>query len=73
LQRVVVAKTSLVLVLDDLHALRSRESINAMCRLAEHIPPGSVLAFTSRVKPRLPIASWRAQGGLFEVGTDHSR
>ena len=57
-------------MLDDLHALRSRESINAVCRLAEHIPPGSVLVFTSRVKPRLPIASWRAQGGLFEVGTD---
>ena len=60
----------LVLVLDDLHALRSRESITAICRLAEHMPQGSVLVLTSRVKPRLPIASWRAQGELFEVGTD---
>ena len=63
-------KRPLVLVLDDLHALRSRESITAICRLAEHIPQGSVLVLTSRVKPRLPIASWRAQGALFEVGTD---
>ena len=63
-------KRPLVLVLDDLHALRSRESITAICRLAEHVPHGSVLVLTSRVKPRLPIASWRAQGALFEVGTD---
>ena len=63
-------KRPIVLVLDDLHALRSRESINAVCCLAEHIPPGSMLVVTSRVKPRLPIASWRAQGELFEVGTD---
>src|SRR6185436_1322070 len=48
----------------------SRESINAICDLAEHVPLGSVLVLTSRVKPRLPIASWRAQGALFEFGND---
>jgi LuxR family maltose regulon positive regulatory protein len=63
-------KRQLVLVLDDVHALRSRESINVVCGLAEHIPAGSILVLTSRVQPRLPIAAWRAQGELFEVDVD---
>ena len=60
----------LVLVLDNAHLLRSRESTETVSILAEHVPPGSTLAVAARVPPGLPIARLRAEGTLLEVPTD---
>ncbi len=60
----------IVLVLDDLHALHSRESLGAVSSLAAHVSPRSMIVLASRVKPTLPIAKWRAEGKLYEVGVD---
>ena len=58
----------LVLVLDDLHAVTSRSSLDALAALSEYVPPGSAIAFTSRETPDLPLARWRAHGRLDEIG-----
>ena len=59
-----------VLVLDNVHMLRSRESARALTALAEHIPSGSTLVLAGRVLPRLPIARMRTSGRLLEVGIE---
>ena len=64
------AEAPFVLVLDNVHELRSRESARAVAALAEHIPEGSTLVLAGRVLPRLPIARARAAGRLIEVGVD---
>jgi LuxR family maltose regulon positive regulatory protein len=57
-----------VLVLDDVHLLHDRESLDAVAVLVDHLPPGSQLAVTSRGEPPLPVARWRAEGRLAELG-----
>ena len=59
-----------VLVLDNIHLLRSRRSVQLVATLAEHVPHGSTLVLAGRTLPRLPIARMRAAGRLFEVGVD---
>jgi LuxR family maltose regulon positive regulatory protein len=58
----------LVLVLDDAHLLHDRHGLAALAVLADHLPEGSQLAVTSRGEPRLPLARWRAEGRLAELG-----
>jgi LuxR family transcriptional regulator, maltose regulon positive regulatory protein len=60
----------LVVVLDDAHRLRSRESLQAVMTLTDHLSPGSVLVLAGRATPDLPIAELRAAGRLFEVGAE---
>jgi LuxR family maltose regulon positive regulatory protein len=57
-----------VLVLDDVHLLQNQEGLDAVAVLVDHLPPGSQLAVTSRGAPRLPVARWRAEGRLAELG-----
>ena len=58
----------LVLVLDDLHAVASLSSLDVLAALVEYLPAGSQIAIASREAPELPLARWRAQGGVHEVG-----
>jgi LuxR family transcriptional regulator, maltose regulon positive regulatory protein len=58
-----------VLVVDNAHLLRSRNSTKTLSTLAEHVPPGSTLTLVGRLTPALPIARLRADGQLLEVGT----
>jgi LuxR family maltose regulon positive regulatory protein len=58
----------LVVVLDDAHLLRSRDSTAAVSALVEHIAGGSMLVLAGRVQPRLRIAALRAEGCLLELG-----
>jgi LuxR family maltose regulon positive regulatory protein len=57
-----------VLVLDDVHLLQDQEGLDAVAVLADHLPQGSQLAVTSRGEPALPVARWRAEGRLAELG-----
>ena len=57
-----------VLVLDDVHLLRNRESRAALSVLAGHVPGGSRLAFAGRDEPPLRVARLRAEGRILEIG-----
>jgi LuxR family transcriptional regulator, maltose regulon positive regulatory protein len=56
-----------VLVVDDAHLVRSRNSATVISTLAEHVPPRSTLTVAARLSPRLPIGRLRAAGKLFEL------
>ena len=59
----------LVLVLDDLHAITNRgSSLDVLGALFEYVPAGSAIVVTSREIPDLPLARWRTQGQLDELG-----
>jgi LuxR family transcriptional regulator, maltose regulon positive regulatory protein len=60
----------LLVVLDDAHLLRSRDSLDAAMVLADHVPDESALVLSGRVTPKLPVAALRAAGRLWEVGMD---
>ena len=57
-----------VVVLDDVHLLHDQEGLHALSVLVDHLPPGSQLAVISRDEPPLPLARWRAEGRLAELG-----
>ena len=59
-----------VLVLDDLHAVSSGPTIDALRWLVEHAPPALRLVLATRVDPPLPLARWRLQGTLVELRAD---
>lgn len=57
-----------VLVLDDVHRLTERTSLDALSALLDHVPPGWRVALAGRAEPDLPLARLRAQGELLEIG-----
>jgi LuxR family maltose regulon positive regulatory protein len=67
LARSLDARPPFVLVLDDLHKLRSSAALEAVRSLARHMPAGSVLALCTRSEPELPTARLRANRELTEV------
>jgi LuxR family maltose regulon positive regulatory protein len=60
---------SLVLV-DDVHVLRSPAALAAFERLLRQAAHGVTVAFAARRVPRLPLARLRAEGRLLELGVD---
>ena len=60
--------TPVVLVLDDVHALRNSGCRAALSVLADHVPGGSRLALAGRVEPPLRVARLRAEGRVLEIG-----
>jgi LuxR family maltose regulon positive regulatory protein len=58
----------LVLVLDDLHAVENPSCLDVLAALCEFVPAGSQIVVASREEPALPLARWRTQGWLQEVG-----
>ena len=63
----------LVLVLDDLHAIANPACLDVLAALCEHVPAGSLIATASREEPSLPLARWRTQGRLHEIGVTDLR
>jgi len=59
-----------VVVLDDVQLLSDQEGLDAVAVLVDHLPPGSQLAVISRDELPLPVARWRAEGRLAELGPD---
>jgi LuxR family transcriptional regulator, maltose regulon positive regulatory protein len=57
-----------VLVLDDVHLLRSTECRDALSVLADHVPPGSRLVLAGHDAPPLRIARLRTEGRIAEIG-----
>jgi LuxR family maltose regulon positive regulatory protein len=56
-----------VLVLDDVHRLRSPEALTALEAVIGAVPPGSQVVLASREEPALPIGRLRAQGMLVDL------
>ena len=61
------AEDEVVLVLDDLHAVRRPEVHEGLAFLVEHLPASVHLVVTTRSDPPLPLARLRARGELVEV------
>jgi LuxR family maltose regulon positive regulatory protein len=61
-------KRPLVLVLDDLHTVGNQSCLDVLAALCEYVPPGSQIAVAGREEPALPLARWRTQGWLHEIG-----
>jgi LuxR family maltose regulon positive regulatory protein len=59
--------TPFVLVLDDFHLVRSRESVDLVVGLAEHLPEGSMVALASRNEPPIRHGRLRAHHLLVEL------
>jgi LuxR family maltose regulon positive regulatory protein len=56
-----------VLVLDDLHAVGSRELESSLAQLVERLPASLRLAVATRVDPALPLPRLRVRGELCEI------
>ena len=59
--------TNAILVLDDYHAVDSKQVDQAVAFLAEHLPPQMHLPIATREDPQLPLARWRGRGQLAEL------
>lgn len=57
-----------VLVLDDVHRLADRTCLDALAVLLDHLPPGFRVVIAGRTEPDLPVARFRAQRELLEIG-----
>jgi LuxR family transcriptional regulator, maltose regulon positive regulatory protein len=64
------AARPVVLVLDNVHDLRSREAADVIATLAAHVPERSALVLAGRTLPELPVPRQRAAGRLLEIGAD---
>ena len=60
--------SSVVLVLDDVHALHYSECRAALSVLAEHVPDGSRLVLAGQTEPPLRVARLRAEDRILEIG-----
>ncbi|MCJ8168566.1 LuxR C-terminal-related transcriptional regulator [Atopomonas sediminilitoris] len=65
--------TPLLLVVDDLHLLRDKATLEGLARLVQHAPAGFQLAIGSRELPPMPLATWRARHWMIEIGQDDLR
>ena len=65
-----VAKSSVVLILDDYHVIQNRDIHEAMTLLVERLPEPVRLLISTRSEPPLPLARWRARGELAEIGPE---
>ena len=64
---------STVVVLDDLHLVANPACLDVLAALFEYVPAGSAIAIASRAEPQLPLARWRAQGQVDEIGVEDLR
>ena len=63
----------IVLALDDLHLVDNRSCLDILAELVRYVPAGSQIAVTSRAEPTLPLARWRSQGWVQEIGMSELR
>jgi LuxR family transcriptional regulator, maltose regulon positive regulatory protein len=56
-----------VLVLDDLHHLRSEDALAVVMAVADAVSPGSQVVLADREEPGLPIGRLRAQGRMIDL------
>ena len=62
-----------MIVLDDVHRVEGRESLDAIAAITDHVPPDSSLVLSSRGEPDLGLPRLRAQARAFELGVEDLR
>ena len=60
-------KDPLVIVLEDIHHLRSPEVTEGLAFVVENLPPGSRMLLTGRADPQLPVSRWRGRSWFTEL------
>jgi LuxR family maltose regulon positive regulatory protein len=65
------ARRPFVLVLDDVHHLRSQPSVDLLDALVRNVPAASTIVLIGRAAPPLGLAALRAQGRAIDVTTEH--
>jgi LuxR family transcriptional regulator, maltose regulon positive regulatory protein len=63
----------LVLALDDLHSVANPACLDVLTALCAYVPRGSQIVIASREEPALPVARWRTQGSVDEIGVEDLR
>jgi LuxR family transcriptional regulator, maltose regulon positive regulatory protein len=58
----------LLLVIDDAHQIADPGCLDAIAEFVTYLPEGSQVALAGREPPALPLARWRAQASLLELG-----
>jgi LuxR family maltose regulon positive regulatory protein len=58
------------LVVDDVHEMVGVRAAVVLSAVLESLPPGSQLALIGRSRPDLPVALWRSQGRVREIGPE---
>ncbi len=71
LLRPIVEEPGLLALVDDVHVLRSRETVDALARMLDRATAGTTVALAGRSLPSLPLARVRAEGRLVEIATEH--
>src|SRR3972149_2335148 len=66
-------RRDLIIVLDDFHLLTSPTLSEGMTRWIDDLPPRIPRVIPTRSRPALPLARWRAQGVLSEIGAEDLR
>jgi LuxR family maltose regulon positive regulatory protein len=61
---------AVTLVVDDVHAMAGTRPAVVLTAVLDSLPAGSRLALVGRSRPDLPVALWRSQGRVREVGPD---
>jgi LuxR family maltose regulon positive regulatory protein len=62
-----VSQTSILLILDDYHAIDSLEIHNSFSFFLERLPPNIQVILLTRIDPQLPLGRLRAAGELCEI------
>ncbi|MET0843082.1 MAG: LuxR C-terminal-related transcriptional regulator [Mycetocola sp.] len=58
------------LVVDDVHVMAGARPAAILSAVLDSLPAGSTLALVGRSRPDLPVARWRSQNRVHEVGPD---
>jgi LuxR family maltose regulon positive regulatory protein len=61
---------AVTLVVDDVHAMAGTRPAVVLAAVLDSLPAGSRLALVGRSRPDLPVALWRSQGRVREVGPE---
>ena len=69
----IAADAPFVIVLDDMHTLRSPEALGVLDYIVDNLPPNAHVVATARMDPALSLARLRARSLLGEIGPDDLR
>jgi len=61
-------RTPFVLVIDDVHVIRSADTLDCIRAVMRHLPAGSTLVLAGRSTPELPIGRLRLEQRVTELG-----
>ena len=63
------ARAPLLMAIDDAHRITDRACLDALAQFIDYLPAGSQVAIAGRGSVGLPVARWRADGSLLEIGS----